>query len=134
MKKLILTLVLVLASQFVSAQDEAYKKDVLRVIEASGAVAPMKMAKTQIMQMIPAEKQAAFAVEFEATMPPVYEKLVKIYSETYTKEDIKAMLVFYDSPVGKKISSKSDALTTASGAAMQEWGQGLQAMMMKYMQ
>jgi hypothetical protein len=134
MKKLILTFVLVLASQFVSAQDDAFKKDVLRVIEASGSGAQMKMAKTQILQMVPAEKQAAFLVEFDASLPSFYEKLVKVYTDTYTKEDIKAMLAFYDSPVGKKISSKSDELTAASSAAAQEWGQGLQAMMMKYMQ
>lgn len=134
MKRLILTFVLVLAAQFVSAQDDAYKKDILRVIESSGAGAQMKMAKSQILQMVPAEKHAAFLIEFDASLPSFYDKLVKVYADTYTKEDIKAMLAFYDSPVGKKISAKSDELTAASSAAAQEWGQGLQAMMMKYMQ
>lgn len=134
MKNILLIFAFVLTAQFATAQDEAFKKDVLRVIEASGSAAQMKMAKAQILQMVPAEKQAAFLVEFDASLPSFYEKLVKVYTDTYTKEDIKAMLAFYDSPVGKKITSKSDELTAASTTAAQEWGQGLQAMMMKYMQ
>ena len=54
--------------------------------------------------------------------------------DTYTKEDIKAMIAFYDSPVGKKITAKSGEVAKASMAAGQEWGATLQPMMMKYMQ
>ena len=41
---------------------------------------------------------------------------------------------FYNSPVGKKINEKSGELLEKSQAAGEEWGQGLQSMMMKYMQ
>lgn len=134
MKKLILAIVLAFAFQFASAQDEAFKKDVLRVIEASGSAAQMQLAKNQILPMIPADKQAAFLVEFEATMPALYDKLAKVYMDHYTREDIKAMLAFYESPVGKKITAKSGDVVTASMSAAQEWGAALQPMMMKYMQ
>ena len=134
MKKFFLTIAFVLAVQIGFAQDEAYKKDILKVIEMSGSATQMKMAKNQILKMIPAEKQAAFIIEFDATLPSLYDKLVKVYMETYTKEDIAAMMAFYESPVGKKITAKSDELAEKSQAAGQEWGQGLQGMMMKYMQ
>jgi len=100
----------------------------------NGSNEQLKMAKDQIVKMVPAEKQAAFIIEFDATLPSYYEKVAKVYMETYTKEDIKAMLAFYESPVGKKITAKSSELAEKSQAAMQEWGQGLQTMMMKYMQ
>ncbi len=134
MKKLILAFVLVFSIQFVSAQDEALRKDIMKVIEASGSAAQMKAAKDQILPMIPADKQAAFLVEFEASMPAYYDRIVQIYVDNYTKEDIKAMLQFYESPVGKKITAQAEAVTAATMTAAQEWGKGLQPMMMKYMQ
>jgi hypothetical protein len=134
MRKIILTFALILVAQLSMAQDEAFKKDVMRVIEMNGSNAQMKLAKDQILKMIPAEKQAAFLVEFDATLPSFYDKMAKVYMETYTKEDVKAMIAFYESPVGKKMSAKAGELAEKSQAAAQEWGQGLQGMMMKYMQ
>ena len=135
MKKIIITVTLVLLAQFGFSQavDEAFKKDVLKVIERSGSANQMKSVKGRIMGQIPEEKQAAFSIDFDAAMPSFYEKLAKVYMETYTKEDIKAMLAFYESPVGKKMADKSAELMEKSQAAGQEWGEGLQEMMMKYM-
>ncbi|MGG7036847.1 MAG: DUF2059 domain-containing protein, partial [Flavobacterium sp.] len=99
MKKLCIAIVFAAFSQIGFAQqvDEAFKKDVIKVIELSGTAGPMKMAKEQILKMIPSDKQAAFIVEFDATLPGLYEKMAKVYMETYTKADIKAMLAFYES-------------------------------------
>jgi hypothetical protein len=134
MKKLLVAVAFAFVTHVGFAQDEAFKKDVLRVIEMSGATNQMKSAKNQILQMVPKEKQAAFIIEFDATLPSLYDKLATIYMEEYSKEDIKAMIAFYESPVGKKINEKSGVILEKSQAAGQEWGQGLQTMMMKYAQ
>ena len=132
---MILTLAFVCIAQLGFSQvDEAFKKDVLKVIENSGAANQMKAAKGQILKMIPEAKQAAFIVEFDATLPALYDKLAAVYMDVYSKEDIKAMLTFYDSPVGKKMAENSGVLMEKSQTAAQEWGQGLQGMMMKYME
>lgn len=134
MKKLIVTFALVLLAQVGFSQDEAFKKDVLKVIEMSGAANQMKSAKTQILQMVPKEKQAAFILDFDATMPALYDKIASIYMETYTKEDIKAMMAFYDSPVGRKINEKAGNILEKTQAAGKEWSEELQGLMTKYMQ
>ena len=134
MKKLIVTFALVLVAQVGFSQDDAFKKDVLKVIEMSGSTNAMKAAKDQILKMVPKEKQAAFILEFDATMPALYDKIAVIYMETYTKEDIKAMLAYYESPVGKKINEKAGVLMEKTQTAGKEWGEELQGMMMKYMQ
>lgn len=134
MKKLILTFALVLVTQLGFSQDEAFKKDVLKVIEMSGAANQMKAAKDQILQMVPKDKQAAFILEFDGTMPGLYDKMAVIYMGIYTKEDVKAMLAFYESPVGKKINEKAGEMMEKTQAAGKEWGEQLQGMMMKYMQ
>lgn len=134
MKKLIVTFALVLLAQVGFSQDEAFKKDVLKVIEMSGAANQMKSAKTQILQMVPKEKQTAFILDFDATMPALYDKIAAIYMETYTKEDIKAMMAFYDSPVGRKINEKAGNILEKTQAAGKEWSEELQGLMTKYMQ
>ncbi|MCG2609888.1 DUF2059 domain-containing protein [Flavobacterium sp. SM15] len=134
MKKLFFVFALVLVANLGSAQTkEAFKSDVLKVLKVT-ASSQMNMAKTQILKMIPAEKQAAFLVEFDASLPSYYDKVAEVYMQEYTHDDIKQMLKFYDSPIGKKMTQKGDALTEKVTAAAQEWGAGLQGIMMKYMQ
>lgn len=134
MKKLFVVAMLALAAHTSFAQDDAFKTDVLKLIQMNGSDAQMKMAKAQILKMIAPEKQAAFIVEFDATLPSLYDKIAKVYMETYSKEDVKAMLAFYDTPIGKKMQLKSGEIMEKSQTAAQEWGQGLQGMMMKYLQ
>ncbi len=61
-------------------------------------------------------------------------KTHNVESESYSKEDIKAMLAFYESPVGKKMSEKAPAIMEKSQASMMELQGEIQSMMMKYMQ
>lgn len=133
MKKLILTVSVVLLSQFVMAQD-AFKEDVLKVLKASGSAAQMEMAKDQVMQSIPEDKKADFSKDFDASLPSLYDKMAKVFMETYTHDEVKQMLTFYASPVGKKITEKASELTKKNMDSGQEWGMELQGMMMKYMQ
>lgn len=134
MKKIILSLSFALVSLVAFAQDDAFKKDVLLLIQKTGSDAQIKAARKQILQMIPQEKQAAFIVEFDATLPSLYEKMAVVYMEVYTKEDVKAMLAFYETPAGKKMADKAGDIYEKAQSAAQDWAQGLQSMMMKYMQ
>ena len=133
MKKLICTVAFILVAQLGIAQD-AFKADALKLIENSGAAGPMKAAKEQVMAAIPVDKKAVFSKEFDATLPSLFDKMAKVYMETYTHQDIKDMIKFYESPLGKKMAEKSGELATKSMAAGQEWGMELQNVMMKYMQ
>ena len=134
MKNLFIAIVLFLSVNVSSAQDAAFKEDVLRVIKLSGSTGMMDVAKKQILGMVPQAKQAAFLVEFEATMPALYDKFAAVYMKEYTHDEIKAILKFYETPIGKKMAEKAAPIYEQSLASSQEWAQGLQAMMMKYMQ
>ena len=134
MKTVFFTFAFLVVTQLGFSQDEAFKKDVLKVVEMSGSAAQIKIVKAQILKMIPESKHAAFLVEFDATLPSLFDKTAQAYMETYTKEDIKEIIKFYESPIGIKISAKSVELAEKSQVAAKEWGQGLQGMMMKYIQ
>lgn len=117
-----------------SSTDEAFKKDVMKVIERGDMGGQMSQVKKQILGMIPEDKQAAFLVEFDAIIAKVYDGTAKIYMEEYTKEDIKAMLAFYDSPVGKKMAEKAESIMKKSQESMMDLQGEVQALMGKYMQ
>lgn len=134
MKKIILAFAFLLSAQFAMAQDDAFKKDVMKLMEVNGSSAQLDIAKNQILKMIPADKQAAFLIEFNATLPAFNEKVAEAYMQVYSKEDIKGMLKFYNTPLGKKMASKAGDLAEKSTAAGQEWGASLQPMLMKYLQ
>jgi hypothetical protein len=133
MKKLFITGAFFFIAHFTIAQD-AFKVDVLKVIQQSGAAAPMQMAKEQVMENIPLIKREAFSMEFDATLPALYDEIAKIYMEVYTHEDVKQMLKFYESPIGKKMADSLGEITKKSTVAGQEWGMELQSVMMKYME
>lgn len=133
MKKMFCTLVILFIAQLGMAQD-AFKEDVLKVLKASGSGAQMELAKEQVMQSIPETKRADFSKEFDASLPSLYDKMAKIYMETYTHAEVKEMLKFYNSPVGKKMGDNAAELVKKNMAAGQEWGLELQGIMMKYMQ
>jgi hypothetical protein len=132
MKKSFLVVFFLFISQINWAQDAALKANIIRLIEMSGADAQMKVLKPEILKMIPEDKKENFSKEFDASMPSLYDKIVKVYMEMYSEEDIKAMIKFYESSIGKKMSQNAGELAQKSLVAGQEWGQELQILMMKY--
>lgn len=134
MKKLVFTVAFAILTTVSFAQDKPSKADVIKVIEKSGAQGQMNAAKKQILTMIPSDKQAAFLIEFDSIIAKSQDKTAEVYIAEYTKEDIKAMLAFYDSPVGKKMADKAEKIAEKSQESMMEIQTELQTMMMKYMQ
>lgn len=133
MRKIILSVIVLIITQLSFAQD-AFKEDVMKILKATGSAAQMEMAKEQIINNIPEEKREDFSKDFDESLPSLYEKMAKVYMDTYTHEDIKQMLHFYNSPIGKKISEKTSELVKKNMEAAQEWGMELQGVLMKYME
>jgi uncharacterized protein len=134
MKKLVFAVAFVFACTLSFAQDKPSKADVLKVIEKSGAQGQLSAAKKQILTMIPSDKQAAFLIEFDAIIAKSQDKTADLYIEEYTKDDVKAMLAFYESPVGKKMAEKSEKIAEKQQESLMELQGEIQTMMMKYMQ
>ena len=118
MKKLVFAVAFAFLSTVSFSQDKPTKADVMKVIERSGAQGQLTAVKKQILAMIPKDKQAAFLIEFDAIIAKSQEKTAEVYIQEYTKEDVKAMLAFYESPVGKKMAEKSEKIAEKSQEAM----------------
>ncbi|MGX7667387.1 DUF2059 domain-containing protein [Flavobacterium pedocola] len=134
MKKLILFFIFVLSFQCISAQDkEAFRKDILKMLEVNKANSKFEEAKEQILKIIPKENHPAFLKEFNASTQPIYDKFVALYMKEFTHDDIKAMLKFFESPLGKKMSQKLVAINQEVYASSKEWADGLRGLVMKHM-
>ena len=132
MNKLLLLVIAIFAIQINFAQGTNFKKDVLKLISINGVDAQMKVVKPLFLINIPEDKREDFSKEFDLLLPSWYDKIAKIYMELYTSEDIKAMIAFYESPLGKKMSEKSSELTRKSMLTGEEWGRDLRKIMDKY--
>lgn len=134
MKKLFIASALVLSVQFASAQSEDFKKDVVTYIKMSGAAANMTAVLEPVIEQIPADKREDFKKDLESILPGLYDKMAVSIMKHYTHDDIKKMMEFYNSPIGKKIQEVTPKMTKEQMQAGQDWGMELQGILMKYMQ
>ena len=135
MKKLFIATAFLFAVQFASAQtNDAFKKDVIEYVKLSGSAAQVTAVLEPIMAQIPEDKRADLKKDIDATLPSLYEKMANVMMKYYTHDDVKKMIEFYNSPVGKKIQEVTPKMTKDQMQAGQEWGMQLQGVLMKYMQ
>lgn len=130
MKKLLLTFAILLITQISVAQD-AFKKDVEKYFELSGASKGYEKMISTMSANIPAEKQADFKKAMGVEIKKLEGKMVDYYMQKLTHEDVKAMIKFYESPAGKKmveVGGSEDLIKIA-----EEWGSSLTEVIMQYM-
>lgn len=134
MKKTILLVLFVLTAFVSNAQDkekDQFTKDTEKLIEMSSRPALQPMID-QFAGMVPAEKKDEFLKDVEKTFPEFFGSMAKIYMEEYTHDEIKQLLAFYNSPIGKKMSSKQGVIQQKAMMAGQAWGMKVQALLGKY--
>src|SRR5690606_34565060 len=102
MKKIFIATALLLSVQFASAQSADFKKDVIEMVKISGTTANITALLEPIMGQIPEDKRADFKKDIDGIMPDLYEKTAETMMKYYTHDDVKKMIEFYNSPVGKK--------------------------------
>jgi len=71
---------------------------------------------------IPAEKREVIedvALEsFAAVLPGYMDRVVAVYAEEFTREELVAVVEFYESPVGRALTARSVILTRRTGELM----------------
>lgn len=96
-------------------------------------VAAITAAAEPAMAQVPAEKKEAVRKAFLkfaesiADSPDLKTKMVAIYAEAFTEPELKEMLVFYQTPIGKKSLQKMPELFQKGMLVGQEIGQQKQA-------
>ena len=133
MKKTRSFLIFFVFSMSLSAQN--IDADMKKLLEVSGTEANFKaIIPTMINSLksnpafantLPDEFWAEFAKEAENSYSELMVQIVEVYKKNYTSEDIKQLIVFYESPIGKKSVQKMPLIQNECFQLGTEWGRKL---------
>lgn len=123
-------IVLLLSVTLAQAQQTAKQDDIKRFLTIIGARTIGLRVFNQVMESlkkvhpdIPESVWQAMLGEAETrTDDFVAERLVPIYDQYLTHEDIKGLIAFYESPLGAKLLSVMPQMSQESMRAGQAWG------------
>lgn len=141
MKKLLSAALLLLTVSFCHAQD-SYTAALKKYFEASGSAEAFKTAVTSMMsnfKNMNAQVPEEFWKEMENEMlktsiDDLVALMVPVYKSHLSEQDLKEIIKFYESSVGKKLAQKTPVITQESMQAGQQWGQVVAGKVMKKMQ
>jgi hypothetical protein len=106
---------------------EARRQDIRSLLELTGSA---KLGIQVMSQMLDAFKKASpevpeeFWAELMKEVDPesMISLIVPIYEKHLTHEDIKGLIAFYETPLGRKVTGVLPAIAQESMAAGQQWG------------
>lgn len=139
MKLLTIITFLFLGSLNLNAQQSTIEEDIRQVMELSGAgklgVQVMEAMTAQFQQSMP-EVPTEFWKEVMKEVNPdkMIELIIPIYKKHFTQEEIRQLVTFYQSPLGKKVTATLPAVTAESMKAGEEWGGEIAATVLKRLQ
>lgn len=124
------------AAQQQPVADTAKHQDILKLLRVSGSselgiqvMDQLMMTFEEILPDVPTEFWADFRNEVKAE--DLLDMMVPIYDKYYTHDDIRELIKFYESPVGKKMVDTMPLLLQESMQAGQEWGRALSEKMLQ---
>ena len=134
MKNILLILLFVVASQAHAQDNTEFKKETIEFIKITGATTAFDNAIAQIGSMVPDDKKEAYTKEAKGTLDGLYDKMANLYMEEFTQDEIKELVAFYNTDLGKKLASKQTMLAQKAMMYGQSWAMDVQAIAQKYNQ
>lgn len=130
MRKTIILLFTCIITAKAHSQEKSSTEYARQLLEVSGAE---KMSTQVMSQMVASFKNHYSSVpkefwdEFmkEAKTNELIELVIPISVKHYTDEEMKQLIEFFKSPIGKKMVEKMPVITQDSYAAGEKWGQAV---------
>jgi len=115
-----------------SAEQMATAKELTQLIGAADLSKPLiagvvEQAKVVFLQQNPGlskdlnEIAAQIRQELEPRISEFTDEVARLYATRFTEQELKAIVAFYKSPVGKKMQTQQPLIVNASGQFAQEW-------------
>ena len=112
------------------AQPDAYTETLREMMKVSGSLESFHAAIDQIFTMYKQEKTAVpdkfwdtMKAEFDSTsINDLTEMLTPVYKKRMSIEDLRAIIAFYNTPVGKKFAKETPGIMQESMQIGREWG------------
>jgi ABC-type oligopeptide transport system ATPase subunit len=130
MKRLIICISLFVATVGYSQENSAHLDAAVELMKLSNG--SVESSLQPFYTQIPKEKQAAFKKELAPLLEDMYKKLAKVAIKEYSHEDIKAMIEFYKTDLGKTMLDGQAKILQASMQVGQEFSMQLMPIYQKY--
>lgn len=122
-----------LISLTTTAQTDDFTKDIEKLLSINGSAATYDMAFDQMVAQFKMMKPDAPDSIWKQVRTEVFNKeiaalnkqLIPIYKKHLAQSDVKGLIEFYQSPLGKKLTIATGAITKESMQLAQTWGMGL---------
>ncbi len=132
MKKALLVLLLFVTAVIQAQDTSEFKKETIEFIKLTGSGAAFDNAISQIGAMVSDANKEAYQKEANTTLDGLYDKLADLYMTEFTQSEIKELVAFYHTDLGKKLAEKQLSLTQKGMMLGQSWGMELQGIAQKY--
>lgn len=123
-----------LFSPAVFGQTASFKKTCKKYFKVTGSEESFKLVIKNIMAMykesesmsvVPAEAWDDMEKEMIKEMDDLYEKIAIIYDKHFTEDELKEIIAFYESPIGKKMVKEMPELMKESMEVGRIWGEAI---------
>ena len=132
MKKILFVCILMLTVT-VKAQDHTeFKNATIEFIKLTGAGTAFENAIAQIGSGVSEANKDAYTKEANGTLDVLYTKMADLYMAEFTQDEIKELVAFYNTDLGKKLAEKQLGLTQKAMTYGQSWGMEVQGIAQKY--
>jgi len=132
MKKIILLGAFVIAFSVQAQDNTAFKNEAIELIKATGVEAAFDGAIAQLGGNVVEAKKEEYTKEAKATLGELYSKMAELYMKEFTHAEVKELVAFYTTDLGKKMASKQVAISQQGMALGQSWGFEVQGIAQKY--
>ncbi len=134
MRKVLLVSLFMLAvtAQSQEQNNSEFKQETIEFIKLTGAGAAFEKAIDQIGGMVSSENKEAYIKEAHGTLDGLYDKMADLYMAEFTQAEIKELVTFYHTDLGKKLAEKQLGLTQKAMIFGQSWGMEVQGIAQKY--
>lgn len=141
MYKFLFIIGLCLAACVCNGQQSESEKDILKLLEVNGSAATYDLAFEQMVAQYKMMKPNVPQVFWESAKRDVFDKeivelnkkLIPVYQKCFTADEIKQLIAFYQSPLGKKLTEGTTKVSKESMQIAQTWGMALGGKLNKYL-
>ena len=96
--------------------DQVFEMSILDTLDL------LRLANPKISKKLADEMKKEFIVELERSQPELLGRVIQIYSNRFTHQEIKDLIAFYETPTGQKIIRITPNLTKELAAIGRSWG------------
>ena len=131
----------ILTTITVKGQADSFDSDIMKMQQINGSVASTNALFPRIIAQLKQSKPdvtdaqwAALKLDvFDVEVASLNEQLIPVFKKYYTQEEVKAIIAFYETPVGKKMAETTPKMMMEQMQFTQTWAMALMGKMQTYL-